>query len=207
MIAACGFADQPCSITNSFGVLRNFYSNITLPGRTQNEVLAYLNIHGDCAYVTPSIRGAIVIFHEDLSTQEDLAARLSREFSCPALLVLGYGQRVLLYHLYEAGEQVDAYVSSPHDELETGDAPESNGNAAVLCAAFGAERNERRVESILRKEGKDGHAYAYAVNRHGELMRALGLPQIGAGASFELIEIGELPGGELEVGELVRTGR
>ena len=175
--------------------MSGYYANITLQGAAQEDVVVYLKEQGHVAYVSPSIRGALVIFYEDLSIQEDLAARLSARFAGPALLVMGYGQRVLLYQLYQAGERTDAYVSRPHEELDTGDEPAPEGNAAVLCAAFGAERAERRVERLLRMEGRPGQAIEYAVNRHGELAQALGLPPFAAGASYQMIDLGELPAG------------
>jgi hypothetical protein len=177
-----------------------------MQGPDQHAVVAYLKARGDVAFVSVIAKGSLVVFHEDLSSQEELAARLSSQFSCPALLVMGFGPGVLLYHLYQAGEQMDAYVSSPHEGLELpGAAPE--GNAEVLCAAFGMERAQRRVESILRKEGKPGQPYAYAVNRHGELLQALGLPLFAAGTGFAAIEMGDLPaGGHFDPAGLVRTG-
>lgn len=184
----------------------NHYSNITLRGPEQSEVLAYLKNRGDVAYVSPPFRGALVVFHEDLSVQEDLAGRLSAQFACPALLVMAFAEAVLFYQLYEAGEQTDAYVSSPRGDLDL-PSPIPEGNAERLCAAFGIERAQRRVESILRKEGKPGQPYAYAINRHGELMSALGLPLFAAGTGFGAIEMGDLPaGGGFDPGSLVRTG-
>ncbi len=148
----------------------------------------------------------LVVFHEDLGGQEDLAARLSAQFSCPALLVMVYGQSVLLYHLYEDGIQTDAYVSSPHTDLEL-DEPAPPGDAARLCEAFDADRFERRVESILAKEAKPDQPYAYAINRHGELARALKLPIFAAGTGFAAIEMGELPeGAGFDPTQLIRTG-
>jgi hypothetical protein len=185
--------------------MSRFYANITLQGPAPQDVLAYLKELGAVAYVSSAFRHALVVFHEDLSGQEDLAANLSAKFSCPALLVMAYGEAVLLYHLYRDGIKIDEYVSSPHTDLELeGDAPP--GNASILCAAFGAERFERRVESILRKEGKPEHAFAYAANRHGELFQALGLPAFAAGAGFDAIEIGETPMGTgFDLGQLMRT--
>jgi hypothetical protein len=185
--------------------MSNFYANITLGGPSPQDVVAFLKNEGVIAYVSPAVREAVVVFHEDMSGQESLAGRLSEKFECPALLVLVYGQAVLLYTLFENGRQTDAYVSSPHGDLELdGEAPP--GNAAVLCAAFDAERFERRVESILRKEGKAGQPYEYAANRHGELFQALGLPVFAAGAGFASIEIGEMPAGKgFDPRALVRT--
>jgi hypothetical protein len=186
--------------------MARFYSNITIHGVSQEQSAAYLTEHGDVALVTPPWRGSIVVFHADLGGQEDLAGRLSRRFECAALLVMGFNEIVLLYQLYEAGEQTDAYVSTPHEALAL-DGPAPQGNAQRLCSAFEAGRQVARVERILRKEAKPDQPYALAVNRHGELARALGLPVLAAGSSFELIELGELPqDSDLSAEQLVRTG-
>jgi len=186
--------------------MARLYANITLRGVSQNDAAAYLTDHGDVAMVTPESRGSIVVFHADLGGQEDLTARLSSRFNCPALLAMGFNERVLLYQLYESGEQTDAYVSWPHEGLEL-EPPAPQGNAERLCAAFEVERHAFRVERILRKEGKPGEPYGLAVNRHGELARALGMPIVAAGSSYELLELGELPhDSDLSAGQLVRTG-
>jgi hypothetical protein len=182
------------------------YSNITLHGVSQADAAGYLTRHGDVALVTPEWRASVVVFHADLSRQEDLAARLSRHFNRPALLLMGFNDRVLLYQLYETGERTDEYVSTPHQGLEL-DGPAPPGDAGRLCAAFGMDRQVARVERILRKEAGPDHPHALAVNRHGDLARALGLPVFAAGSSFELIELGELPhDADLSPEQLVRTG-
>jgi hypothetical protein len=117
-----------------------------------------------------------------------------------------FGGTVLLYQLYVNGQRVDAYVSTPHDGLEL-DGPSPQGNAAVLCAAFNRERHAAGVERVLRRPTKPDSDYEYAINRHGELLRALGLPLLAAGASFGAIEAGELPHGPgFDPSTLVRTG-
>jgi hypothetical protein len=185
--------------------MRGFYSNIILTGPPTHEVATYLKQQGVVAWLSAAPKGATVVFHEDLQSQEGLAAALSAQFSCAALLMMAYAESILLYNLYQNGRQTDAYVSSPHAELEL-DAPAPPGNAALLCEAFEAERFERRVESILRKEGKPDQPYALAVNRHGELLRALGLPLFAAGAGFASIEMGEMPAGNgFDAGGLLRT--
>jgi hypothetical protein len=146
-----------------------------------------------------------VVFHEDLGGQEILASELSAHFSCPALLIMGYGQAILLYHLYESGKQTDGYVSTPHEGLEL-DGPAPEGDAAKLCAAFDADRSERRVQTILSKPAKEGQPYAYAINRHGDLLGALKLPTFAAGAGFAQIELGEMPAGQdFDPTALIRT--
>ena len=187
----------------------SFYANITVKGPGQRDVVALLGARGVAAYVSPTVNDCTVVWHEDLAGQEPLAQALSMRFRCPALLVMGYGEAILLYHLYVNGDPADAYVSTPHEGLEL-DGPAPEGDPKVLAGAFDIDMDHlvSRVERILRKPTKPGTEYAYAVNRHGELARALGLPQFAAGSGYNSIEIGELPEGKgFDAAELVKTGR
>jgi hypothetical protein len=184
----------------------SFYANL-LVRAVSPEVVAYLNDLHVAAYVVGSPAGDTLICHEDFDTQERLAASVSAHFQCPVLLTMAFADTVLLYHLYVNGEQADAYVSTPHDGLEL-DGPVPEGNAEVLCAAFDVEQRVPSVERVLRRPTKPGTDYALAMNRHGELFRALKLPLFAAGASFASIEAGELPYGQgFDAAALVRTGR
>lgn len=186
--------------------MTDFYANITVQGAAQSDVVAYLSERRHVAYVSSTVKDATVVFHEDFAAQEDIASGLSARLRCPALLAMVFGRTVLLYHLYAAGKQVDAYVSSPHEGLEL-DGPAPQGDAATLCAAFGMERRTLSVERVLRRPTKPGSDYAYAVNRHGELLRALGLPLFAAGAGFPSIEAGDLPAGPgFDPAALIRAG-
>lgn len=182
------------------------YANITLRGPRQDEVALYLNENGQVAFVSPAVKGCTVVFHRDLGAQEDLALSLSAHFHCPALLVMDFGGKVLLYQLYVRGHRVDDYVSSPHDELEL-NGPTPAGDAEALCQAFDREHLMNQVERILRRPTDPNRGYALAVNRHGELAHALNLPVFAAGAGFGLIELGELPAGPgFDPTKLLRTG-
>jgi hypothetical protein len=185
-----------------------YYANITVRGPARADVVAFLKKHGVVAYVSPAVKDVTVIWHEDLASQEPLAASLSADLNCPSLVVMGYGEAVLMYTLYVAGAPADAYVSSPHEGLEL-DGPAPEGDARVLAGAFGIDMDHlvARVERILRKPARANSEYAYAINRHGELARALGLPVFAAGSSFNSIEVGELPEGQgFDPSNLVRTG-
>jgi hypothetical protein len=119
---------------------------------------------------------------------------------------MGYNDTVLLYQLYVSGERVDAYVSSPHEGLDLGGDEAPPGDAEALCAAFDMEHAAVRVERILCKPTHPTKGYALAVNRHGELARALGLPLFAAGAGYAAIDIGELPAGQgFDPASLVKT--
>lgn len=184
-----------------------YYANITLDGPAAAEVARFLTSRRIVAYVAAAPKSKTVVFHEDLGAQEQTAGALSAHFRCPALLVMDYGGTVLLYHLYVGGEQADAYVSRPHDELEAGAESLPEGNAAALSAAFGMEHRTASVERILRRPTHPTKGYELAVNRHGELARALGLPQFAAGIGFRDIAVGELPAGQgFDPATLLRTG-
>src|SRR5687767_6406475 len=187
--------------------MSRFYANITLQGPSQEELAAFLTRRGHVAYISPAVKGAAVVFHEDLGSQEALASELSAHFHCPALLVMDYGGMILLYQRYVNGEQADAYVSSPHDELDTGGEPAPEGNPQVLCEVFRVEHRVKSVERVLRRPTHPTKGYALAINRHGELARALGLPLFAAGSGYGGIELGELPaGGDFDAAALVKSG-
>src|SRR3954469_24390546 len=99
--------------------MSRFYANITLAGPSHGDLVAFLNETRRTAYVSPTGKGNTVLFHEDMGGQEELAASVSAPFQCPALLVVGYGNTILLYQLYVNGDAADAYVSQPHDEVES----------------------------------------------------------------------------------------
>src|SRR5881392_4124068 len=98
--------------------MAHYYANITVQGPARQDVITFLKKHGVVAYVSPTVKAATVIWHEDLASQEPLAAALSADLNCPALVVMGYGEAILMYTLYVRGAAADAYVSSPHDGLE-----------------------------------------------------------------------------------------
>ena len=186
--------------------MSSFYANITTRGPAAAELAAYLRQTGQIAYVSPAGGDAAVIFHSDLGGQEALAGDVSRQFNCPALLVMAASPTTLLYQLYRDGEQIDSYVSSPHDELDLGDSATPAGDADILCEAFELERAARGVRRVLDRPTDETRGYALAVNRHGELARALRLPLFAAGAGFDSIEIGELPAGNgFDPGSILKT--
>ena len=186
--------------------MSQFYANLTLAGPAPAEVVAALNDARHVAYVAGHPTAGVVVFHEDFAAQESLARDLSARFACPALLAMVFGGSVLLYHLYVNGVQTDAYVSNPHEGLEL-DGPPPEGDAETLCAAFGMTHRVASVQRILNRPAKPNSDYAYAVNRHGELLRALGLPLFAAGTGFAGIEAGELPHAPgFDPSALVRTG-
>jgi len=176
----------------------NFYTNFTLKGPSQQAVADALS--GRSAVVTPAQDGCIVVFDEQSDGQDsgvitELASGLSRKLHCPVLAVLNHDDDILWYQLYLSGKLADQYDSSPgyFDASAKPSAP-AGGDAQKLCSAFGAG-SAAEVESILRKSSFDEGGYTFAVERHADLVRSLGIPDFGVGTGFRSITDGELPEG------------
>lgn len=192
----------------------NFYTNYTLRGPSQQAVATALA--GRSAIVTPAQDGCVVVFDEQSDEQDsavitELASRLSRELHCPVLAVLNHDDDVFWYQLYLSGELADKYDSSPgyFDAAAEPSAP-VGGDPQKLCSAFGSAA-VAEVESILRKSSFDDGGYTFAVERHTDLARALGIPSFAVGAGFRNASDGELPegldeDGILRVGESASSG-
>jgi len=185
----------------------SFYTNYTLRGPSQFAVAAALT--GRTALVTPSEAGCVVVFDETSEEQDaegmaELASTLSRRFRCSVLGIVNHDDDILSYQLYQAGALEDEYDSCPnYFDPDAEPVDPSGGDAAKLCAAFGSDQ-VAEVEAILRRSGWDEDGYTFEVERHEDLMLALGLPLYGVGAGYHYISRGELPDG-LTVGDLRRV--
>ena len=176
----------------------NFYTNYTLRGPSQFAVAAALT--GRTALVTPAEAGCVVVFDEESEVQDaegmaELASTLSRRFRCPVLGIANHDDDILYYQLYEAGALEDEYDSCPnYFDPDAEPLPPAGGDAAKLCAAFAAN-NVAVIESILRRSGWEEDGYTFEVERHEDLILALGLPLYGVGAGYLYVSRGELPDG------------
>lgn len=183
----------------------NFYTNYTLRGPSQKSVAQVLA--GRNAIVTPVQDNCVVVFDEESDEQNgeviaELASQLSGQLRCPLLAVLNHDDDILWYRLYLNGELVDEYDSTP-GYFEGGSAADpEGGDAKKLCAAF-ESKAIHEVEKILRKPAIGGD-YTFAVERHEELIGALGIPSFAIGG-FQQINGGEFPE-TLEEDGCIRTG-
>lgn len=113
------------------------------------------------------------------------------------LAVANHDDDILWYQLYERGQFVDDYDSTPGYFEASEPSPPAGGDAHKLCAAFGVPDAAASVEPILRKSffaGDDG-AYVFAFERHLDLVHALGIPEFAVGTSYDYLESGEVPDG------------
>lgn len=181
----------------------NFYTSYTVRGPSQASVAAFLA--GRSAIVTPVEASCVVVFDEESEEQNqeviaELASRLSREFGCPVLAVVNHDDDILWYQLHLNGERADEYDSSPGYFDGDVTAP-SGGDAQQLCQAFEVDA-VAEVGRVLSKAALDEDGYVFAIERHADLVGALGIPSF-ATAGFSQIVAGEVPE-DLEERELVR---
>lgn len=191
-------------------VMGNFYVNYTLRGPDQSAVASVLA--GRSAIVTPALDDCVVVFDEESDEQNqeiitELASHLSGKLRCPLLAVLNHDDGILWYQLYLNGELVDGYDSAPGyfdtEDEEAALRGSEGGDAKKLCAAFETDA-VAEVERILRKPSAEDGGYVFAVERHDDLVGALGIPSYGNGFSFRSFSDDDLPE-DLEERDLVRT--
>lgn len=170
----------------------NFYVNYTLRGPSPEAVAGALS--GRTSLVTSQQNNCVVAFDEasedqNLEVIKKLAAHLSATLQCPLLAVLNHDDDVLWYQLVVNGRPEDQYESSPgyFGDTAAGSDP-SGGDAGKLCSAFMAS-NVDTVAQVLRKPD----SYTFAVEQHGDLVRALGLSGFAVGAGYRYATSERLP--------------
>lgn len=185
----------------------NFYTNYTVYGQSQQAVIAALK--GRTAYVTPVQHGCVVVFDEESEGQNEvvvtaLADHLSGFLMCPVLALINHDDDILWYQLLVNGEVIDEYDSCPEYFDETAEPSDPvGGDAQKVCRAFESS-NVAEVERVLRVSSLDDDGYAFEIERHTDLVKALGIAAYGVGMGFSYIEAGELPLG-LAKTDLVRV--
>ena len=184
----------------------SFYVNYTV--RSADQAAVVKSLKGRSAYLTPAKDGAVVVTDEAAETQEVDAVRevgelLSTSLKTQVLAVLNHDDDMLWYGLFDKGRLTDEYNSWP-DYFEHGDSPPTGGDARKLCAAFGRSSKEKEVETVLREASREEDGYVFAMERHADLVQALGLPAFAVGYGFNYLEEGELPEG-LSEADLVKV--
>jgi hypothetical protein len=174
----------------------SFYTNITLRGPDQAQVRNAL--HGRRCYISKTENSYTVIFDEASDQQNipemiELSQALSSKFDCTALALLVHDDSVLVYFLCKNGTLVDQYDSSPayfDQNTSTEDNFPAGGDAAMLANAFNVA-DIPKLESVLRQPSVSG--YVVEVDRHGDIVEALGIPKSAVGMGFNYIEAGDFP--------------
>lgn len=156
------------------------YSNVTLRGPAQEQVVQALTEAGMTGAVSPTDRGVTVVYDCRCETDPDVLPAvtrwLSRRFACAAWGVFLYDSDVLLYTLCRGGEVLDQYDSSPG--YPHGQGQPRGGDAGVLCREMQLKpADAAAVERILRSPDHRAE-YLFEERRHGDLMRELGHPDL-----------------------------
>jgi hypothetical protein len=178
----------------------NFYTNITLKGPTQGEVVEAMA--GRTAFISPTVERSTIVFDQQCEEQltpelAALAARLSEHLRCPALAAMNHDDDILWLQFFQNGSSLGGeYVSAPG--YFTGqDMPPSGGDAGAIATGFGMPGAAPDVERVLHQgSGEDG--YTFAIQRHSDLLHALKLPEFASAVGFTYLSEGEFPDGLTE---------
>ncbi|MEL6150553.1 MAG: hypothetical protein AAFR56_13085 [Chloroflexota bacterium] len=180
------------------------YTNITLYGVEQDDVLTWCEDNHVAGYVSPTIDEITVLYENTLAEHvadekpmEHLLARgakLSQDLLVPAMVALVADDDLFMYVLYLDGQMIDHYMSYTTK-------PPVNGSVNVLRDTFDAEGEEKRIEAALRREG-----ILSAAERHKELMDALALPPMMVDMGYDYLEEGEKPHGVDDNNDVVYVG-
>lgn len=173
----------------------SFYTNVIVKPAEQGAVVEALRRDGRVAWVSPGRGGAVVVFDRDTDGQDQanlsaLARALSATLGCAAIGFLNHDSDILWFEAWDRGQRVDAYDSHPN-YFSGGDNTPRGGDAARLCALFGAAPDAAaEVEAALRKD------CLFAEDRHSALLGLLDLPECSVGFGYEYLSRGETPDNE-----------
>lgn len=173
------------------------YSNVTLKGPDQAEVVKYLKESGWTAYVSPQLDRFVVAYPGLFEYYQSAARDLTSHFSCAGLAAVIFEDAYFYYELYQAGRTVDTYSSNPRiqDENMFLEPAPRGGDARLLWQTFGANATVKRIDKVLRQPHQQGNDYIAASLRHRELSALLGLPLAAVNCNYDLILNGGSPDG------------
>lgn len=119
---------------------------------------------------------------------------LSERPNCPAWAVLNHDDDILAYELYLGGVLVE-YDSTPDYFDPSQPSGPKGGDAARLAGAFGCETALSTIREVLRRSSHGAEGYVFAVERHTDLARALGIPPGLVCLGYNYLEAGVVPEG------------
>lgn len=180
------------------------YTNITLYGVEQSEVVAWCEANHITAYVSPTVDDTTVLYENTLQENRHLSqplevllartAQVAADLMCAAMVAVVAEDNMFMYVLFVDGEMQDNYMSYV-------DKKPANGKPEILAETFDAANEIARIRSALYRE-----AFTSATERHLELMDALVLPPLMIDIGFEYLEEGEKPHGVEDNNDVIYTG-
>lgn len=184
------------------------YSNITLRGASQQQVVQAAAEAGMTCYVSPTDQGLTVVYDARCEDEPDalrpVTRWLSRRLGCAAWGVYVFDSDVFTYVLCRGGEVLDAYHSRPGYPNAT--EPPRGGDAAVLCREMQLKpADAAEVERILRST-REENEYLFAERRHGDVMLELGHPDLAYTFRFSDFWMEEDPPEDYEAEQFILVG-
>jgi hypothetical protein len=188
----------------------NWYTNISLQGVSQAEILHVLEELGRRAYVTPAISNWCTLYDQecdrfDLDVLESLALTLATRLNCTALATFNADDDILWLGVYNGGDRTARCASTRAFFEDGGDFPEPGEVAALLCRIFDKSRASAAVQRILRRPHSGAgllaiilripFAYLFEISRHQDLQKVLELPIASVGGGYKYVDRGEVPQG------------
>jgi hypothetical protein len=170
-----------------------FYSNLTVYRPRRTALRDELRRLGREAFLSPAIRGHIVVFDKAMDTQdvkaiESLGKAITKSLSCAALAAVLHDDDVLYLWLFQSGRVKDRYDSCPaYFDADSEPRPPEGGNAKRLCEAFDRSDRVDRVERLLRADLLEGELPEIRgeFERHAAI--AAGMPAFVAGVCYSSI--------------------
>lgn len=182
----------------------NFYGNIVVCGAQREALLKAMQQRP--AYISPSRGECAVVYDAECDEQDreaiaQLSSELSQALECRALAAIDHDDSLLWLQLWDKGQLLVEYNSNP-DLFDEEPGEFTREDTALLCSTLGAKDAAGKVEEILSASDEE---YPFAIMRHLDLLRALGLPEYCAGYGYNYLSMGEFPPGMAE-DEFVETG-
>lgn len=139
---------------------------------------------------------------QDPTVSVEDAAHLVEDIAASAFRGTGMGSSVsdIFTHVRKIMEARRGGSDEREDADEDHDDPADESLGGQLCRAFGREEAHAEVRKILASR-----KYVFALDRHEDLVRALGLPEMAVGGGYSYIDDREVledsgPNGVIHVG-------
>lgn len=161
----------------------NFYASITVRGVAPAQVVDALRELRRTAYISPIIRGCVVVYDRDAFTSDaaapHLGSALSHKLRTTTLLAMNADDDALVLKAFRDGEEWATYDSTT---------PQRHG-AAALCRVLGRRWMQPVLWMVLQAP-----VFPVEFLRHVLAMRVLGLPSMEAMVGYDSIDEGEVLG-------------
>jgi hypothetical protein len=144
------------------------------------------------AFVSPAINGFTVVFDQEVDEQnfdrvEEFGCALTRDLACSGLAAVLHDDDVLYLWLFQNGQAIDQYDSSPgyFDPNAEPSGPDG-GDSGLLCRAFERPDRQSRIEQLLRANLLEDELpdIPGELERHQALALELGMPAFAVGLGY-----------------------